>query len=133
MNLNPPRTYFSAQGSIRGACGHRHRTLAAANACCRSDHRGCGAQGGYSDRRVVTVVVLGDHPLTVTGLPRDVWTDYPFVELGDVAGKAAPRREVSLLSYDGDKYGDVRLPDGQLSSVKVGYLFDSLEDLRVAR
>lgn len=43
---------YSTKGSVRGACGHRHRTLGGAIACLRRDRAGCKRQGGYSDRIV---------------------------------------------------------------------------------
>jgi hypothetical protein len=45
---------YTTVGDVRGACGHTHRTLAAAQECLRRDQRGCRAQGGYSDRRIMT-------------------------------------------------------------------------------
>lgn len=51
------------------------------------------------------------------------WTDYPFIELGDEPGKEAPVRRIELISYDGDKYVRVRLPDGQESEIKAGYCY----------
>lgn len=56
------------------------------------------------------------------------WTGYPFAELGDPAGHSAPIREVTLLEWDRDKYAHVRLPDGQETTVKTGYLFPTLEE-----
>ena len=50
------------------------------------------------------------------------WTDYPFVELGDIAGQKAPIREVVVLDYDGNKYCTV-IVEGIESSVKSGYLY----------
>ena len=44
--------YFMCWGPIRGACGHKHRTLAAAERCLERDRRGCATQGGYSDRTI---------------------------------------------------------------------------------
>ena len=43
------------RGSVRGDCGHHHRTVAAAEACLEQDRRGCASQGGYSDREVYAV------------------------------------------------------------------------------
>jgi len=37
-------------GSVRGGCGHAHRTKTAAERCLDRDARGCAQQGGYSDR-----------------------------------------------------------------------------------
>lgn len=51
------------------------------------------------------------------------WTDYPFTQLGDVAHTEAPIREVQALSYDGDKYVRIRLPDGSTDEIKSGYLY----------
>lgn len=52
-----------------------------------------------------------------------VWTGYPFVELGDEAGKKAPIREVEFVSYDGNKYAYVILENGVKTDLKMGYLF----------
>lgn len=62
-----------------------------------------------------------------------VWTGYPFVELGDEPGKKAVIREVEFVSYDNNKYCEVKLlPEGnyseQTSSVKAGYLFETFEE-----
>lgn len=48
-------TYYTTTGSVRGNCGHRHRSVVAAEQCRQSDANGCGMQGGYSDRRIVAV------------------------------------------------------------------------------
>jgi hypothetical protein len=45
------RTYH-ATGSVRGPCGHQHRTVATALKCAEKDNRGCNVHGGYSDRIV---------------------------------------------------------------------------------
>ena len=47
-------TYF-AIGSVRGWCGHHHRTIAAAVECKMKDHGGCRSLPGnaYSDRSVM--------------------------------------------------------------------------------
>jgi len=50
------------------------------------------------------------------------YTDYPFIELGDIAGKVAPVREVEVLTYDRDKYALV-LFDNVYQSIKAGYLY----------
>lgn len=51
-----------------------------------------------------------------------LWTDYPFVELGDEPGQPAPIRAAKLLGWDGDKY--VRIQCGDLqTSIKAGYLY----------
>lgn len=46
-------TTYTCVGSVRGACGHRHRTLSGAVRCAEADRAGCEAQGGYSDRLIV--------------------------------------------------------------------------------
>lgn len=52
------------------------------------------------------------------------WTDYPFVELGDVAGQKAPIRHVTVVKYDGDKYVTISVKDcPTVLSVKAGYLY----------
>ena len=46
-------TTYTTIGSVRGCCGHQHRTIEAAQQCVNRDHAGCVRQGGYSDRSVV--------------------------------------------------------------------------------
>ena len=48
--MDKATTRYTTEGSVRGSCGHRHRTLDAARACLRRDENGCASQGGYSDR-----------------------------------------------------------------------------------
>ena len=50
------------------------------------------------------------------------WTDYPIEELGDTPGMLAPIRQVTLLSYDGDKYVKVEVA-GIKTEFKSGYLY----------
>ena len=50
-------THYTTRGSVRGGCGHKHRTEEAAERCAERDHRDCAAAGGYSDRKVVEVTV----------------------------------------------------------------------------
>lgn len=50
------RKYYTCKGSVRGWCGHRHRSVETAVICCVRDHRKCrGPRGSnrYSDRSVV--------------------------------------------------------------------------------
>ena len=44
---------YVTHGSVRGGCGHDHRSQRTAEECLRRDQRGCAGQGGYSDRRVI--------------------------------------------------------------------------------
>ena len=46
-------TTYTTKGSVRGCCGHKHRSLEAAVKCAREDQKGCQSQGGYSDRQIV--------------------------------------------------------------------------------
>lgn len=48
-------TRYKAHGSVRGSCGHNHRSITTANACAERDASRCESLGGgaYSDRRVV--------------------------------------------------------------------------------
>ena len=48
-------TTYTTYGSVRGGCGHRHKTIRAAEHCLDRDQRGCSSQGGYSDRSVCEV------------------------------------------------------------------------------
>lgn len=52
------------------------------------------------------------------------WTDYPFIELGDIPYKPAPIRHVLVLSYDQNKYAKIYVEGHDLvTEVKWGYLF----------
>ena len=46
------KVYYSANGSVRGDCGHKHRSAYTAGKCVRDDSIGCQRQGGYTDRGV---------------------------------------------------------------------------------
>ena len=43
---------YTTSGPVRGACGHRHRTLSGAIRCLDEDSAGCKRQGGYTDRSI---------------------------------------------------------------------------------
>jgi len=47
-------TTYHAIGSVRGECGHQHKTIAGAEKCRQRDADECGRLGGgaYSDRIV---------------------------------------------------------------------------------
>lgn len=45
-------TIYTLTGSVRGNCGHKHRTLRAAANCSVDDQKACKAAGGYSDRQL---------------------------------------------------------------------------------
>lgn len=45
-------TTYTMTGSVRGNCGHKHRTISGAAACSVRDQRDCQSVGGYSDRRI---------------------------------------------------------------------------------
>lgn len=45
-------TTYTTYGSVRGACGHHHRSIGAATRCAAKDQRDCKRVGGYSDRYV---------------------------------------------------------------------------------
>jgi len=62
---------FSTYGSVRGCCGHRHKSRAAAEKCLANDQAGCKSQGGYSDREIVLV---GDD-------------DYLYRDMGQIAAE----------------------------------------------
>jgi len=48
-------TQYTTNGSIRGSCGHRHRTIKAAVRCLAAERRRCNRARGYSDREVIRV------------------------------------------------------------------------------
>lgn len=58
------------------------------------------------------------------------WTDYPFVELGDVPNQEAPIRRIDVLSYDQNKYCKVRVC-GVESGIKLGYIYERPERLGI--
>lgn len=43
---------YTTRGSVRGTCGHNHRSMRTAVRCLLHDQSGCRSQGGYSDRMV---------------------------------------------------------------------------------
>jgi hypothetical protein len=43
---------YTTRGSVRGCCGHKHRTIDAAHSCLERDQNACKKQGGYSDRYI---------------------------------------------------------------------------------
>lgn len=49
-------------------------------------------------------------------------TDYPIAELGDIPNVEAPVRECEVLTWNRDKYVDVRV-DGVLANIKRGYVY----------
>jgi hypothetical protein len=51
-----------------------------------------------------------------------LYTDYPFIDFGDIPGKKAPIRKVMPMSYDGNKYVKV-LVDGVYSEIKSCYIY----------
>lgn len=61
--LGQMATTYTTTGSVRGSCGHNHRTLATAFSCLDSDQDGCASQGGYSDRQVMAVENGEERPL----------------------------------------------------------------------
>lgn len=46
---------WTTWGSVRGDCGHVHKTQEAAEKCLSRDRRGCRYVRGYSDRHVRVV------------------------------------------------------------------------------
>ena len=54
-NKKTTTAYFTTAGSVRGGCGHKHRTLESAERCLCADARGCRKVGGYSDRSVYAI------------------------------------------------------------------------------
>jgi len=64
------------------------------------------------------------------GIPEHItaWTDYPITELGDTPGQEAPIRQVFVVSWDGNKYASIIIPqEGRrypiIKEIKVGYLY----------
>lgn len=52
----------------------------------------------------------------------DVYTDYPLIKFGDIAGQPAPIRKGRLVCYDGNKYCKVIVNEKEFE-IKSGYLY----------
>ena len=50
------------------------------------------------------------------------WTDYPFTNLGDIAGEMAPIRPIKVISYDRNKYCKIEVC-GIFEEIKCGYIY----------
>ena len=50
------------------------------------------------------------------------WTDYPFTRLGDAPNAVAQVREITVMSYDGDKYCRIKVGT-LLEEIKAGYIY----------
>jgi len=68
---------WTTSGSVRGWCGHWHRTRGGAERCLARDRRGCRAQGGYSDRDLLLVVRDGETDGVDLFVPVDEATGEP--------------------------------------------------------
>ena len=68
--MTATKTVYTTYGSVRGQCGHAHRSEAAAERCLASDQRACHSQRGYSDRMVC---VVGDSGYLETTEGETVW------------------------------------------------------------
>ena len=44
------KDYYVMDGSVRGQCNHKHRTIKGLARCLKQDRKACRSQGGYSDR-----------------------------------------------------------------------------------
>lgn len=55
-------------------------------------------------------------------MTKKYYTDYPFVELGDVGGQEAPVREIEILKWDMNKYVQIKV-EGVISEIKSGYIY----------
>ena len=49
-------TTYVCKGSVRGCCGHKHRTISGGVSCLKRDQSACRSQGGYSDRSIYRLV-----------------------------------------------------------------------------
>lgn len=59
-------------GSVRGWCGHLHRSHEAAKRCLKRDIIGCQSQGGYSDRGVCRQDKVPAHLYDLVPSPKEV-------------------------------------------------------------
>lgn len=55
MTDNDHETKYTTLGTVRGSCGHNHKTIQAAYNCLRKDQKDVNSLGGgaYSDRIIV--------------------------------------------------------------------------------
>lgn len=82
---------YTCTGSVRGSCGHQHRSAPAALRCLKADRRACRAQGGYSDRIIVSdgetlVTEIGDDGELVIAEPDEPEPDSPITTARELAG-----------------------------------------------
>lgn len=56
---------FIVEGSVRGNCGHKHRTLSGAVKCLERDQNGRHSQHGYSDRSIYEIDEAGNQTLLI--------------------------------------------------------------------
>jgi hypothetical protein len=56
-----------------------------------------------------------------------LWTDYPFMDLGETKNINSGWKPVTFVQYDGNKYAYIKLSNGVIVSIKIGYLFESKE------
>ena len=69
-------TTYTTAGSVRGHCGHHHRTVAAAVRCLQADQSCCRTLRGYSDRQVIPV-----DDGEARGMTRDEWDEVDYLLL----------------------------------------------------
>jgi hypothetical protein len=69
-------TRYSVYGSVRGNCGHKHRTIEAAHACFMRDAASCQRVGGYSDRWSLRTYVDG-HQIDTSDDDREYFVYLP--------------------------------------------------------
>jgi len=58
--IRASKVRYLCSGDVRGECGVRHLSRAAAEECIARDQRACARQGGYSDRVIIRVTTRGD-------------------------------------------------------------------------
>lgn len=91
------KTYYECEGSVRGSCGHQHRTVHAAEACIDRDQGGCASQGGYSDRSLYLVRKDGTREIMVQIGSNGEWcTEAEAREMERADDRARLRRETEL-------------------------------------
>lgn len=104
--MTTTKSYYRTIGSVRGDCGHHHRTLSGAARCLRRDEAGCASQGGYSDRSVELVISYEPHECPVPD------------SRGTVAGALvyAPTGRFAVIPPEGDDPScwmpDATIPEG---------------------
>lgn len=103
---------YTCTGSVRGSCGHAHRTESGALRCLEADRRACRAMGGYSDR----VIVASDGETLVTEPERRA---SPVTDARELVGLSVQELAAARgVTRDAVYQLERRLEDASLSAIR---------------